>query len=81
MAYNMFYVYYDLQPFYTHKNTTPEMLRVLIILYGAEAWTLTKVTLNKLDAFKLWLYRKILRISWTEKITNIEVLRRMEKEN
>ncbi|CAI6350836.1 unnamed protein product [Macrosiphum euphorbiae] len=50
------------------------------LLYGAKTWTLTKATSNKLDAFELWLYRRILRISWTEKITNIEVLRRMGKE-
>ncbi|KAL4120153.1 hypothetical protein QTP88_012884 [Uroleucon formosanum] len=49
------------------------------LLYGAETWTLTKATSNKLEVFELWLYRRILRISWTEKITNVEVLRRMGK--
>uniref|UniRef100_A0A8D8VXF9 Uncharacterized protein n=1 Tax=Cacopsylla melanoneura TaxID=428564 RepID=A0A8D8VXF9_9HEMI len=35
-------------------------------------------TEKKLEAFELWLYRRILKISWTEKITNIEVLKRMK---
>lgn len=48
-------------------------------LYGAETWTLTKATTNKLDAFELWLYRRIVRISWTEKIKNIEILHRIGK--
>ena len=33
------------------------------LLYGAETWTLTKVTSDKLEAFKMWLYRRMLRIS------------------
>ena len=47
------------------------------LFYGAETWTITKSLLSKLDAFKTWVYRRVLKISWTEKITNEEVLRRM----
>ena len=47
------------------------------LLYGAETWTITKSLLSKLDAFEMWVYRRVLKISWTEKITNEEVLRRM----
>ena len=32
------------------------------LLYGAETWTLTKVTSDKLEAFEMWLYRRMLRI-------------------
>ena len=48
-----------------------------ILFYGAETWTMTKSLLSKLDAFEMWVYRRVLKISWTEKITNEEVLRRM----
>ena len=34
------------------------------LVYGAETWTLTKVTSDKLEAFEMWLYRRMLRISW-----------------
>ena len=44
------------------------------LLYGAETWTLTKVTCDKLEAFEMWLYRIMLRISWKEHKTNGEVL-------
>ena len=44
------------------------------LLYGAETWTLTKVTSDKLEAFEMWLYRRMLRISWKEHKTNGEVL-------
>ena len=47
------------------------------LFYGAETWTNTKSLLSRLDAFEMWVYRGVFKISWTEKITNEEVLRRM----
>ena len=44
------------------------------LLYGAETWTLSKVTSDKLEAIEMWLYRRMLRISWKEHNTNGEVL-------
>ena len=44
------------------------------LLYGAETWTLTKVTSDKLEVFEMWLYRRMLRISWKEHKTNGECL-------
>lgn len=72
--------------FKSHNLNMEIKLRLLrcyvfsILLYGAETWTLKKETIKKLEAFELWLYRRILRISWKDKITNVEVLRRMNKE-
>ena len=45
--------------------------------YGAETWTITKSRLSRLDDFEVWIYRRVLKISWTEKITNEEVSRMM----
>ena len=45
-----------------------------------EGWTLKTSSINKLEAFEMWLYRRTLKISWTEKVTNEEVLRRVNKE-
>lgn len=59
------------------------MLRCYVfptLLYGLEAWTLKQAQLDKLAAFELWCYRRILRISWTERVSNIEVTRRVENE-
>ena len=47
------------------------------LFYGAETWTITKSLLSRLDAFEMWVYRRVLKISWTAKIINEEVLRRM----
>ncbi|CAG9837495.1 unnamed protein product [Diabrotica balteata] len=51
-----------------------------ILLYSVEAWTLTETLTRKLEAFEMWVYRRILHISWTEHVTNIEVLQRIGKE-
>ena len=48
-----------------------------ILLYGAETWTLKVGLMNSLEAFELWCYRRMLRIPWTARISNEEVLRRM----
>lgn len=51
-----------------------------VLLYGVETWTLTEASCKKLEAFEMWLYRRMLRISWKQKKTNHEVLQRMKKE-
>ena len=48
------------------------------LLYGAETWTVTKVTSDKLEAFEMWLYMRMLGISWKEHKTNEEVLNKMK---
>ena len=48
------------------------------LLYGAETWTLTKSMLKKLDAFEIWAYRRMSRISWKDRLSNEIVLRRIQ---
>ena len=49
----------------------------MTLFYGAEPSAITKSLLSRLDAFVMWIYRRVLQISWTENITNEEELRRM----
>uniref|UniRef100_A0A8D8RKM6 Uncharacterized protein n=1 Tax=Cacopsylla melanoneura TaxID=428564 RepID=A0A8D8RKM6_9HEMI len=51
-----------------------------VLFYGAESWTLKEDLCKKLEAFEMWLYRRILKIPWTARVTNEEVLRRMNKD-
>lgn len=51
-----------------------------VLFYGMEAWTLKKNMTDRMEAFELWAYRRILKISWVQKVTNDEVMRRMKKE-
>uniref|UniRef100_A0A8D8X732 Uncharacterized protein n=1 Tax=Cacopsylla melanoneura TaxID=428564 RepID=A0A8D8X732_9HEMI len=51
-----------------------------ILLYGCESWTMNLAMEKRIEAFEMYLYRRILKISWMQKITNVEVLNRMQKE-
>ena len=60
-------------------DTKKRIVRTLIfptVLYGCETWTLTKKMEKKINACEMWIWRKMQRISWTEKKTNESV--RME---
>ena len=48
-----------------------------IILYGSETWTLLKESEKKIEAFEMWMFRTMAKISWKEKIKNEEVLKRL----
>ena len=44
-------------------------------LYAAETWTLTQTDRRILEAFEMWIWRRMEKISWLVKVTNEEVLR------
>ena len=48
-----------------------------LLLYGCETWTLTKPLMEKIEACEMWFLRKMGNISYKQKITNDEVLRRL----
>ncbi|XP_030753084.1 uncharacterized protein LOC115880093 [Sitophilus oryzae] len=50
-----------------------------VLLYGVESWTLKASAINRLEAFEMWIYRRILKIPWTAKIRNEDVLRRINR--
>ena len=45
-----------------------------ILLYGCESWSMTKQTSTSIEAMEMWFLRRMLRLSWTETITNLEIL-------
>ena len=45
-----------------------------ILLYGRESWSTTKQTSTSIEAMEMWLLRRMLRVLWTEKRTNLEIL-------
>jgi hypothetical protein len=65
------------------KSTKKKILKTLIwtvALYGSETWTLKTEEVRRLEALEMWLWRRMEKISWTDKITNEEVLRRVGEE-
>ncbi|CAG9828365.1 unnamed protein product [Diabrotica balteata] len=50
-----------------------------VLLYGVEAWTLNEAFLKRLTPFEMWVYRRLLKISWVDRVRNEEVLRRLNQ--
>lgn len=62
-------------------NTKKRLVRSLIhpiFLYGAESWTLCTADRNRADAFEMWCWRRMLRIPWTARRTNVSILKELQ---
>jgi len=51
-----------------------------VALYAAETWTLTQTHRRRLEAFEMWIWRRMEKISWPDKVTKQEVLRRVNED-
>ena len=46
-----------------------------VIMYGCESWTIKKAKHHRIDAFKLWCWRRLLRVAWTERRSSQSILK------
>ena len=46
-----------------------------VVIYRFESWTLKKAEHQKIDAFELWCWRRLLRVPWTASISNQSILK------
>ena len=46
-----------------------------VVVYGCESWTIKKVEHQRIDVFKLWCWRRLLRIPWTARRSNQSILK------
>ena len=51
-----------------------------VVMYGCESWTVKKAERQRIDAFELWCWRRLLRISWTAKRSNHSILKEINPE-
>ena len=51
-----------------------------VVMYGCESWTINKVEHQKVDAFELWCWRRLLRVSWTAGRSNQSILKEISPE-
>ena len=47
-----------------------------VVMYGCESWTVKKVEHQRIDAFELWCWRRLLRVPWTARRSDQSILRR-----
>ena len=51
-----------------------------VVMYGCESWTIKKIEHQRIDALKLWCWRRLLRIPWTARRSSQSILKEMSPE-
>ena len=46
-----------------------------VVMYGCESWTIKKAEHQRIDAFELWCWRRLLRVPWTARRSNLSILK------
>ena len=52
-----------------------------VVMYGCESWTIKKAEQQRIDAFELWYWRRLLRVPWTAKGSNRSILKEISPEH
>ena len=67
--------------FKSRDDTLPTKIHLVkamvfpVVMYGYESWTVKKAECQKIDAFELWCWRRLLRVPWTAKSSNQSILK------
>ena len=67
--------------FKSRDITLPTKVRLVkalvfpVVMYGCESWTVKKAERRRIDAFELWYWRRLLRVSWTARRSNQSILK------
>ena len=51
-----------------------------VVMYGCESWTIKKTECQRIDAFELWCWRRLLRVPWTARRSNQAILKEISPE-
>ena len=62
---------------YQKAETLPTKVHIYfpVVRYGCESWTIKKAECQRIDAFELWCWRRLLRVPWTARRSNQSILR------
>ena len=52
-----------------------------VVMYGCESWIIKEAECQKIDAFELWHWRRLLRVPWTARRSNQSILKEISPEN
>ena len=52
-----------------------------VVMYGYESWTIKKAECQRIDAFELWCWRRLLRVPWTARKSNQSILKEISPES
>ena len=63
-------------------STKIQLVKVMVfpvVMYGCESWTIKKAECQRIDAFKLWCWRRLLRVLWTARRSNQPILKEISE--
>ena len=52
-----------------------------VVMYGCESWTTKEAECQRIDAFELWCWRRLLRVPWTAMRSNLSILKEISPES
>ena len=64
----------------TDLGIEPRYLVFPVVMYGCESWTVKKAEHQRIDAFELWCWRRLLRVPWTARRSNQSILKEISSE-
>ena len=70
----------------SRDNTLPTKVQIVkavvfpVVMYGHESWTMKKAECQRIDAFELWCWRRLLRVPWTARRSNELTLKEISPE-
>ena len=56
--------------YFANKGPSSQGLVFPVVMYGCESWTIKKAECQRIDAFELWCWRRLLRVPWTARRSN-----------
>ena len=62
------------------KSRLVKTLVFPVVMYGCESWTIKKAESQRIDAFELWCWRRLLRVPWTARRSNQSILKEIGPE-
>ena len=66
--------------FLTNEGLSSQSYGFPVVMYGCKSWTIKKAEHQRIDAFKLWCWRRLLRVPWTARISNQSILKEISPE-
>ena len=70
----------------SREITLPAKVRLVkamvfpVVMYGSDSWTIKKTEHQRIDAFELWCWRRLLRVPWTARRSNQSILKEISPE-
>ena len=65
---------------FAHKRLIVKAMVFQVVMYACESWTIKKAEHWRIDAFKMWCWRRLLRVSWTARRSNQLILKEIKPE-